>query len=104
MIARYSLSIFAGTFHQNFYLQGTTVNWLRILMQRREMRKLRLVCPHCKRPASDAAFQRGRHMHGDETLVCEHCHEAGNVTFWRFEGFSQNSRPDMCVAAMDGAR
>src|SRR5205085_9972120 len=87
-----------------FCSQGTAVNWLKILMQRRETRKLKLACPHCKRPASDMTFERGRHMPGDEELVCEQCHETGNVTFWRFEGFSQNPRPDMRAAEMDVAR
>ncbi len=42
-------------------------------------------------------------MLGDEQLVCEECNQASNVTFWRFEGLSQNSRLEMHNPAMNAA-
>jgi hypothetical protein len=65
------------------------VGWLRNLFLRWGVRNFSLVCPQCRHPASPAAFRRGRYRFGEDMLVCEQCGEASAVTFWRFEGLSQ---------------
>jgi hypothetical protein len=64
------------------------VGWWRDLMLRWGARKFELVCPHCRTPASDFAFKRGRYMLGDQELSCEQCGQTSRVTLWRFEGLS----------------
>ena len=65
------------------------MGWLRNLVLRWGARNFSLVCPHCRQPASPRAFRRGRYRLGEEKLVCEQCGEASVVTFWRFEGLSE---------------
>lgn len=64
------------------------VGWIQDLFVQWRVRKLTLVCPHCKTTLSRLTFERACLMPGERVLTCEECGKDYYVTLWRFEGAS----------------
>jgi hypothetical protein len=72
---------------------------LRNLILRWTQRNQKLVCPHCKRPASSRTFKRGRYLLAEEELVCDQCGEASPAAFWRYHGLASPSDGSLPMAS-----